>query len=280
VRPDLQHRGELKLEQAAGQYLASRWVPSEDLAEVALYYWFVTWDRTGQAPYEQEVLTQPYPHLVLELDRSTGDTTSRLVGVSRRRFTRRLEGAGRVAGIAFQPGALFPWLGFPLARLTDRMIPLAGHLGVDARALERAVLLAEDDRAAAAALERFLRGRPTAVDPSVALVRRVMERVTREPVILRVEELSAEIGMGARALERLFHRSVGVSPKWVIRRLRLIEAARRLDAGELLSFGDLAASLGYFDQAHFTRDFKALVGRTPANYARAETGTPRRPRAR
>ena len=35
----------------------------------------------------------------------------------------------------------------------------------------------------------------------------------------------------------------------------------------------MAQELGYFDRAHFSKDFKALVGRTPADYA-AESGQP------
>lgn len=73
-----------------------------------------------------------------------------------------------------------------------------------------------------------------------------------------------------RALQRLFSDYVGVSPKWVIRRLRLHQAAFRLASAEAFDLARLAQELGYFDQAHFTRDFTNLVGRPPAQY-RGET---------
>ncbi len=60
-----------------------------------------------------------------------------------------------------------------------------------------------------------------------------------------------------------------MSPKWVIQRYRLHEAAEQLAAGEPVSQPGLALSLGYSDQAHFVRDFKAIVGVTPGAYARA-----------
>ena len=66
----------------------------------------------------------------------------------------------------------------------------------------------------------------------------------------------------------MFNDYVGVSPKWVIQRYRLQEAAERLAEGRATSLETLALELGFFDQAHFCRDFKALVGRTPAEYAR------------
>jgi AraC-like DNA-binding protein len=71
-----------------------------------------------------------------------------------------------------------------------------------------------------------------------------------------------------RQLQRLFKEYVGVSPKWVIQRYRLLDAAERVAAGTIVNWADLALELGYADQAHFIRDFKGLVGRSPAEYAR------------
>jgi AraC-like DNA-binding protein len=50
----------------------------------------------------------------------------------------------------------------------------------------------------------------------------------------------------------------------VIRRYRMHEAAAQLRSKTPPPLAELAASLGYADQAHFTRDFKSVVGRTPA----------------
>jgi AraC-like DNA-binding protein len=58
------------------------------------------------------------------------------------------------------------------------------------------------------------------------------------------------------------------SPKWVIQRYRLHEAAERLDTAAT-DLSTLAHELGYADQAHFARDFKAAVGRPPASYLRS-----------
>jgi AraC-like DNA-binding protein len=73
-----------------------------------------------------------------------------------------------------------------------------------------------------------------------------------------------------RSLQQLFSEYVGVSPKWVIRRFRLHEAADSLAGGDEPDLAALAQRLGYFDQAHFTSDFRKLVGQTPADYRRRE----------
>ncbi|KAA0075682.1 AraC family transcriptional regulator [Paraburkholderia sp. T12-10] len=61
-----------------------------------------------------------------------------------------------------------------------------------------------------------------------------------------------------------------MSPKWVIRRYRLQEVAQRLTTGHNVKLADLAAELGYFDQAHLARDFTRLFGCSPSNYRRTQ----------
>jgi transcriptional regulator GlxA family with amidase domain len=90
--------------------------------------------------------------------------------------------------------------------------------------------------------------------------------------LTRVGDAAERAGVGTRRLQRLFATYVGVTPKWVIRRSRLHEAVDRLDQGDHVDLGFLARDLGYFDQAHFARDFRAAVGRPPAAYARGPGG--------
>jgi AraC-like DNA-binding protein len=85
----------------------------------------------------------------------------------------------------------------------------------------------------------------------------------------RVEDVVERFGIAPRTLQRLFARYVGVSPKWVLRRYRLHEAAARLAAEQDRTWAEVAAELGYFDQSHFIRDFTAAIGLTPVAYAQA-----------
>jgi AraC-like DNA-binding protein len=74
--------------------------------------------------------------------------------------------------------------------------------------------------------------------------------------------------MSTRSLQRLFAGYVGLSPKAVLARYRLQDAAATIDAGGVGDLAGLAASLGWFDQAHFSRDFRAVTGTTPSAYLR------------
>ena len=76
-------------------------------------------------------------------------------------------------------------------------------------------------------------------------------------------------GLNKRGLQRLFQKYVGASPKWVIQRYRLHEAVARVQAGAPMNWAVLALDLGYFDQAHFVRDFRQLVGVAPGEYEKS-----------
>jgi AraC-like DNA-binding protein len=141
-----------------------------------------------------------------------------------------------------------------------------------APALEAAVLaVAGADAAMVDCAETLLRCHLPPTDEHVPVVSGMVDAVATDRTIARVEQLVDRFGLTKRALERLFRAYVGVTPKWVIQRYRLFEAAERLASGQA-DGAQLAQELGYFDQAHFSRDFKAMVGTSPVAFARDVAG--------
>ncbi len=259
VRPKLvPPRGILHLRLQAAEPGYGRFWPCAELEPFVEHFWTVAWDVPE--PVIRETLPHPSVHLVFEAGRG------HVVGVPRGRFTRTLVGRGRVLGTKFRPGGFRAFLDVPVATLTGRMLPIESVFGpASADVVARAS--AEDEPAAAfATVQEFLSSRSPRPNADAALAGRIAERVAEERAITRVEPLAHEFGLGARALQRLFREYVGVTPKWVIQRYRLHEAAERAAAGTVQDWAALAFDLGYADQAHFIRDFKRLIGRTPRDY--------------
>ncbi len=229
--------------------------PSRDLAFWIEHYWIVEWNLT--APYIAETLPHPSVHLVLERG------CSRITGVMLGRFSRTLDGLGGVFGIKFRPGAFRPILGRAVSTIANRLLDPHDLFGD----IERKVLDAPDESSRIATAERVLRERLPGEDEKVEEVNRIMDFVLEDSAITRVDHLSARCGVSPRTLQRLFSEYVGVSPKWVINRYRLHEVLERVAKGDVVDWTTVALDLGYFDQAHFIRDFKKLVGRTPSEYA-------------
>lgn len=243
----------------------SRQRPRATLEPFVDYLWVVRWDL--EQPYTQPVLTQPKIHLVVE------DGRVRAHGVSRRRFRRVLRGQGKAIGVAFRAGGFRPFLrpGERVGSLENKVV-LADELwSVDDVAIARRAMATGSDEAMGAVIEDFLESRGAIPDPVCAEVAELVAMIERNRWLRRVDELARESGLSVRALQRLFKEYVGAAPKWVIQRRRLLDAAELANAGGEVMWADLAAALGYSDQAHLVRDFTAAVGIPPARYTRTVT---------
>ena len=255
-------KGVLAPAAAQQKFRLARYLPSADLAAFVDHYWIVAWDLSGQPPHVQRTL--PYPNVNLVFD--SGRTA--IFGVIRGAFDYRLENRGRVLGVRFRPGGFRGLLRAPVITITDRTMSLAPIYGLDESAAEISVLAAPDDEGMVAAAEAILRRRIPEPDANVDLVNRIIAAIDADRDMSRIDRLAVAVDISPRALQRLFSDYVGVSPKWVIRRFRLHEAAFRLAGAETFDLARFAQELGYFDQAHFARDFKTMVGQPPSQYRR------------
>ena len=239
-----------------------RHAPVDALRAWIEHFWFISWDLGDAPPYAAATLQHPSVHLVFE------DDGSRIVGVMTKRFETVLRGRGRVFGVKFRPGGFRPWLGRAVATITDRRIAPVDVFGSAIARLDAAIAAASDELAMIGHATSFLLARTPSPDANVERVAAIAASIMADRAITRVEHLVAATGLDLRALQRLFREYVGASPKWVINRYRLHEALEQIAAGGAIDWAALALDLGYFDQAHFIRDFRALVGVSPGAYVR------------
>jgi AraC-like DNA-binding protein len=256
-------RGVLRPVTAAGDFHHARIAPGAALTGHVQHFWIVTWDLGNDPPQQRETLPHPNLHLVLDMDGA-----AMLHGIHGGRFTTTLEGRGGVFGVKFRPGGLRACLGTPLSALRDRSVPATTVFGPQADALCAEVWACRDDASRVETAAAFLAPRLPPVVAQGRLAADIVDAIAIDRDLTTVERVAARWHLGARTLQRLFSDEVGIGPKWVINRFRLHEALEQLQQGHDVRWSDLAQELGYFDQAHFIRDFKALVGRTPADYAR------------
>jgi AraC-like DNA-binding protein len=255
----------------------NRYPATSGLEPLVDRFWAVSWDLPEGTVHEQQVLTHPGANLSVghgnaqRGDRQPGPAEARLNGVDRGVTTRVLVGQGWAVAALARPGGLGAFIDGSAAEFTDRVVPLGPALGTDDAALVGRVTEASDEAGRVAVLadvlERAVRAERAGPAAEVAGVARLAE-TNREVRLLG--DLCAVAGLGQRTLQRMFLQYAGVSPTWVIRRYRLLEAAEAVREGAPVSWAEVAASLGYADQAHLTRDFRAATGQTPAAYAQAQ----------
>lgn len=235
-----------------------RVAPSHDLADVVEQHWVVRWDRRQMPVLRRELLPDPSVNLVVE----PGGVL--LYGVGSAYGVRELHGRGMAIGTKFHPGGFSGFRPGPVSAITGRVLTMPDAFGPAGAELDAGVAAAHwDVGATILALSSFLRTRRPAADPQRALVMAVLEAMRAAPPGVRVGELAARFAIAPRTLQRLFAVHVGTSPKQVLQRLRRQQAIDRLN-DKPVQLAQLAAALGYFDQAHLAHDFRTTLGRSPS----------------
>jgi AraC-like DNA-binding protein len=171
-----------------------------------------------------------------------------------------------VMAVHFRPGGAFPFLGIPLGELEDAYVGIDEVWGSDGRDLHERLIETSSTEARFQILEEFLLSRPglsTDREPGVAAA---MSAIEDNPSV-RMADIQDLVGMPTKRLIALFRAEVGLSPKTYARVRRLQAALRLLGAGPV-GGAQVAAEVGYFDQAHFVRDFQSFTGITPTEYIR------------
>jgi AraC-like DNA-binding protein len=150
-------------------------------------------------------------------------------------------------------------LGMPMAELTRQVVELEDLIGPSE--LPERLAAAPDWGARFALLERAIAERTLAGPPVAPALEWVWRRLHQD---VPIGDLAAELGWSRRHLTTTVRRELGLAPKPLERLLRFERAVERLRAGDELA--DVALDSGYYDQAHFNRDFKAFAGVTPTAY--------------
>ncbi len=242
------------------------------LVDLIDWFWAVEWDFGPGESFHQDVLTHPGANISISPEVS-GAVEARLYGVSRRLYGRELTGRGCAVAAKTRPGGLGPFVRTSVATYNDRSVPLAEVMDVDAERLVADVVAISAVAGKAARLGVELVGQLDKAPPervaAATEVTAVARHAETDRTLRRVDELAAAAGLRARTLQRMFREHAGVSPTWVLRRYRLLDAAELVRDGQAVVWAEVADQLGYADQAHLVRDFRAAIGQTPAAYAAA-----------
>lgn len=189
-----------------------------------------------------------------------------VAGPQTRFVPRPLAAPGVAIGVRFHPSVGPPLLGLPAHELVDLHVPLAGVDTAPAAALRRRLpALAEPDEAGshiASALTAWLTRAGEPDDWLRAAIRLLDAPGATVATVARI------VGYSERELRRRFRDSVGYGPKTLQRVLRFQRVLATLGSREPSgSLARLAASAGYSDQAHMTRETRELSGLTPLELA-------------
>jgi AraC-like DNA-binding protein len=174
-----------------------------------------------------------------------------------------IRGGHRVVTACLHLGASKAVLGVPASAVAGSVLALEEVWGGAAvqRLLDRLIGVS-DTIEAVAVMESAIAERlalSEACDAKVPLALRAAERL----VSANVSSVAVDLGVSERHLRRVFREAIGMSPKEFARVARFRHALRTAREGSPLSWAAIAATTGYYDQAHLIEEFQTIAGVTP-----------------
>jgi AraC-like DNA-binding protein len=172
----------------------------------------------------------------------------------------------RSVGVHFKPWGLAPFLPMPAAELCDRPVTIEQTWGRRATAELRDRLATADgpDEMLTLLEQELLRRLGGAA--GLGLVRHTTRIIAATGGAVAIDDLKVSAGVSSTHLAQRYKELIGVTPKRLARSYRFATTMLAINPAEPIDWADLASSAGYFDQAHFSHDFRAFTGLTPTRY--------------
>ncbi len=184
-----------------------------------------------------------------------------------RRFI-EIESAGDIGFIAvrFYPWGAHHFFGKPISSFLDNTVDAAEIWPEHFDRLQRQLAEAPDKDLRLAIVQSFLGERLTECRRFDAPLERAIKLLRNASGELSLEEVCRQTGHSKKQLERKFVASIGTTPKVFSRISRFLAICNDLQANRGKTLTQLALDCGYFDQAHFIKEFKEFSGFTPKQF--------------
>ena len=175
-------------------------------------------------------------------------------------------GETRIFAVRFHPDGSLPIINMPIREMDNKAVSLEQLFGGKGNKLGERVCAEKDVNKQIELVEIFL-------------LQQIQKQETRDRIAalsvqallglkgqLSVDELAVQLQVHRRKLERNFATLIGLSPKQLAKIIRLQAALKMMGERKYNNLTELAYENGYFDQAHFIKDFREFTGVTPGEF--------------
>ncbi len=269
----------LRFEHVAHESPLGRWrftaaFPAGPLAEEVEVFWTneAEWaySRESILPRSQtEVLFNlGPPHWLHGPGGTRRFETSWVSGLQQRPLEVESHPNARMAGVRLRPAGVLPFFGLSPAELAGDVVDLRSVLGAWVEELRERLALERNPERRLMILAGWIAARVGDGPRPSAEVRRAVRALGRSAGKVPIRSVVRDSGWSHRHFTDRFRREVGLAPKAFARIVRFQGALLRLPRLSRVHWAELAAELGWYDQAHLVHDFRELAGATPTEVLR------------
>jgi AraC-like DNA-binding protein len=169
--------------------------------------------------------------------------------------------------VVLQPYGAYHLLGVPADELFNCFFPAEEILGHGMQEIANALMCVTQLNERVQLLDKFFLQQVNKRKEPDPVIMQAVNFIIQHEGIMPVELLLQSLYVTERTLERKFKHTIGITPKRFIEIVRLNASAKKMQQlKEKQSLAGIAHDSGYFDQAHFTKDFRRFTGFTPQQY--------------
>lgn len=172
---------------------------------------------------------------------------------------------------------LYPWtphllFGISAREINDSVLDVETvSSDPEFRNLDARVYAAPNLEGAARVLDAFFLKKTAALSNKGAFVQHAVRQIFNSNGALSIDSLRERIWASRRYVEKTFKETIGLTPKRYAQLVRVKKASMcLLDPRFQGNIQDIALSLEYYDQSHFLKDFKAIVGCSPSAFLKSQ----------
>ena len=249
-------------------------LPHEALQDFVKRFWILERGYTPDDPTDEIppdacvelIFNFGSPYFLVEDGTERPLPSTYLVGMQDRTLTVGSRGVVKIVAARFFAWGLLPFLDLHATPGSTAAFTLDAEWHALAERM-RADVQHDHYEDAAERLEGFFLGKRLKLLEEPRKVQAAAKLLYQTKGQARIHEVADACGLSVRQLQRQFDQQTRVAPKTLARTIRFEAVRERLMHEPDANLTDLAYELGYADQAHFIKDFKALTGKTPGEFA-------------
>lgn len=190
-----------------------------------------------------------------------------VAGQSLYRYSLTMSGTIGMVGSVFKPAGLYTLFGIDMASIVEERQSISAFLcGEKTGVLLSEIRGAADPESRAGLLDAFFVSEVEKRKPVPDVFDRCASHVASSHGMVSLHSLTEETGLGRRTFERGFLRKVGMSPKKYVRMCRISYVCNRISGKRKVDWLSVIGDTEFYDQAHFIRDFRLVMGESPSVY--------------